>query len=87
VSWTGIPGLSSIPGLKYLFGSKDHTISDDELVFLVVPHIVRTQSLDRANLRTIDTGVGRRCELRHVSDDGSGHRSPSTPRGRREQPA
>jgi general secretion pathway protein D len=43
VSWTGIPGLSSIPILKYLFGSKDHTISDDELVFLVVPHIVRTQ--------------------------------------------
>jgi len=30
VSWTGIPGLSSIPVLKYLFGSKDHTISDDE---------------------------------------------------------
>ncbi len=67
VSWTGIPGLSSIPILKYLFGSKDHTINDDELVFLVVPHIVRTQSLDRANLRTIDTGAGATVELRHVS--------------------
>jgi general secretion pathway protein D len=67
VSWTGIPGLSSIPILKYLFGSKDHTISDDELVFLVVPHIVRSQTLDRANLRTIDTGVGTTVELRHVS--------------------
>jgi general secretion pathway protein D len=65
-SWSGIPGLSSIPGLKYLFGSKDHTIADDELVFLVVPHIVRTQSLDRANLRTIDLGVGQTIELRHV---------------------
>jgi general secretion pathway protein D len=58
--------LSSIPGLKYLFGSKDHTTSDDELVFLVVPHIVRTQSLDRANLRTVDLGVGQTIELRHV---------------------
>jgi general secretion pathway protein D len=67
VSWTGIPGLSSIPLLRYLFGSKDHTISDDELVFLVVPHIVRSQVLDRANLRTIDTGVGTNVELRHVS--------------------
>jgi len=66
VSWSGIPGLSSIPGLKYLFGSKDHTTSDDELVFLVVPHIVRTQSLDRANLRTVDLGVGQTIELRHV---------------------
>ena len=27
-SWTGIPGLSSIPILKYLFGSRDHTISE-----------------------------------------------------------
>jgi general secretion pathway protein D len=67
VSWNGIPGLSSIPILRYLFGSKDHTIADTDLVFLVVPHIVRTQSLDRANLRTIDTGVGQNIELRHIS--------------------
>jgi len=65
-SWTGIPGLSSIPILKYLFGSKDRTINDDELVFLVVPHIVRTQSLDRVNLRTIDTGAGATVELRRI---------------------
>ena len=57
-SWTGIPGLSSIPILKYLFGSKDHTINDDELVFLVVPHVVRSQSLEQVNLRTVDTGAG-----------------------------
>jgi len=80
-SWTGIPGLSSIPILRYLFGSKDHTISDDELVFLVVPHIVRTQILDRANLRTIDTGVGTSVELRHVSSnapDGAADRAPGS---------
>ena len=67
VSWNGIPGLSSIPILKYLFGSKDHTITDDELVFLVVPHVVRSQSLDQVNLRTIDTGPGNQTiELRHT---------------------
>jgi general secretion pathway protein D len=70
VSWTGIPGLSSIPVLKYLFGSKDHTISDDELVFLVVPHIVRTQILDQVNLRAVDTGVGTTSiDIRRVSTD------------------
>jgi len=83
VSWTGIPGLSSIPILRYLFGSKDHTINDTELVFLVVPHIVRTQTLDRANLRTIDTGVGTTVELRHVSapaaDSGSPASAPTSP--------
>ena len=69
VSWSGIPGLSSIPILKYLFGSKDHTITDDELVFLVVPHIVRSQTLDRVNLRTIDTGVGQSIDLRHIPEE------------------
>jgi general secretion pathway protein D len=69
VSWTGIPGLSSIPILRYLFGSKDHTITDSDLVFLVVPHIVRSQTLDRANLRTIDTGSGQAVELRHLASN------------------
>jgi len=68
-SSTGIPGLSQIPGLKYLFGSKDHTINDDELVFLVVPHVVRSQSLEQVNLRTVDTGSGTSIELRHTSED------------------
>jgi len=62
---TGIPGLSQIPILKYLFGSKDHTIQDDEIVFVVVPHVVRSQSIDQQNLRAIDTGEGQTIELRH----------------------
>src|ERR1700756_4671224 len=70
VSWSGIPGLSSIPILKYLFGSKDHTITDDEVVFLMVPHVVRSQDLRPVNLRTIDTGVGQSIELRHIALEG-----------------
>ena len=66
-SWSGIPGLSAIPGLKYLFGSKDHTITDDEIVFLVIPHIVRTHDLTPDNMRTIDLGVGQQTvDLRHL---------------------
>jgi general secretion pathway protein D len=65
-SWTGVPGLSSIPVLKYLFGSKDRKISDDELVFLVVPHVVRSQSLEPVNLRTVDTGEGTSIEIRRI---------------------
>jgi general secretion pathway protein D len=71
-SWSGIPGLSSIPILKYLFGSKDHTLNDDELVFLVVPHVVRSQSLDEVNLRTVDTGTSQTIELRHLPNEGPG---------------
>jgi general secretion pathway protein D len=87
VSWSGIPGLSSIPILKYLFGSKDHTVQDDELVFLVVPHIVRTQTLDRVNLRAVDTGAGNgSIDLRRVSQDVSGT-GPATNSGSASAPA
>jgi general secretion pathway protein D len=83
VSWSGIPGLSSIPILKYLFGSKDHTISDDELVFLVVPHVVRSQSLDQVNLRTIDTGPGgQSIELRHTPPASESAPSSASPASR-----
>ena len=86
VSWTGIPGLSSIPILKYLFGSKDHTITDDEIVFLVVPHIVRSQELDPANLRTIDTGAGQSIELRHISPRCSSNPRPLHRSSARQRP-
>jgi general secretion pathway protein D len=65
-AWTGIPGLSSIPILKYIFGSKDHTIQTDEIVFVVVPHVVRGHDVDDQNLRAIDTGSGQSIDLRRV---------------------
>ena len=79
ISWSGIPGLGQIPIFKYIFGSKDHTVTDNEVVFLMVPHIVRSQILDPVNLRTIDTGVGQAIELRHVSSDAPGAATPAPP--------
>ncbi len=65
-NWNGIPGLSAIPVLKYLFGSRDRIIQNDDIVFVVVPHIVRSQELDQANLREIDTGAGQSIDLRYA---------------------
>ena len=65
-NWNGIPGLSAIPVLKYIFGSRDRQIQDDDIVFVVVPHIVRSQQLDQANLREIDTGSGQSIDLRYA---------------------
>jgi general secretion pathway protein D len=76
VSWSGIPGLSSIPILKYLFGAKDHQISNDEVVFLMVPHIVRGTDITPANMRAIDTGPGsQNVELRRIAAEGPGANS------------
>jgi general secretion pathway protein D len=67
-NWTGVPGLSSIPIIKYVFGSKDHLVQNDDIVFVVVPHIVRAQDLDQNNLRQIDTGSGTAIDLRRVDN-------------------
>src|SRR6185437_2780825 len=63
-NWTGIPGLSTIPILKYLFGSQDRIQNTDDIVFVVVPHVVRSEMLTQANLRPIDTGAGQSIDLR-----------------------
>ena len=67
VSLSGIPGLGELPLLKYIFGSKSHEVIDDEIVFVLIPHIVREQELSPLNLRRIDTGAGTSIELRHIS--------------------
>ena len=67
VSITAIPGLGELPLLNYVFGSKQHEVIDDEIVFVLTPHIVRAQELSPLNLRRIDTGAGQSIELRHIS--------------------
>ncbi len=63
-SLTGTPGLSDIPILKRIFGSTQSERSQDEVVFLVIPHIVREPLVTRLNTRAIDTGTGASIELR-----------------------
>jgi general secretion pathway protein D len=68
VSISAIPGIGELPLLKYVFGSKQHEVIDDEIVFVLIPHIVRGQELSPLNLRRIDTGAGQTIELRHLDD-------------------
>ena len=62
---TGTPGIGELPLLKYFFTSRDRVNDKTEIVFLIIPHIVRESVLTRANTRAIDTGTGRSIELRH----------------------
>jgi general secretion pathway protein D len=61
---SGTPGLAEIPILKYLFGSQYRETQQDEVIFILIPHIVREAVLTRANTRAIDTGPGSSIELR-----------------------
>ncbi len=41
VTVDGIPGLSKIPLLRYLFSTEDNNASDNEIIVVITPHIVR----------------------------------------------
>jgi len=61
----GTPGLAELPLLKYIFGTQSKEAKQDEVVFVLIPHIVRESVLTRLNTRAIDTGTGQSIELRH----------------------
>jgi general secretion pathway protein D len=67
----GTPGLGELPLLKYFFTSRDKINDKTEIVFIIIPHIVRESVLTRTNTRAIDTGTGQSIELRHnvAADD------------------
>jgi general secretion pathway protein D len=66
-SLSGIPGLAQIPILKYLFGQTTQDHSENQIVFAIVPHIIRATDVQEINQRPIDIGTATTIELRHVS--------------------
>ena len=66
-SMNGLPWLSQIPGLKYLFGQSNKELKDTETVFALMPHIVRRLDLDDISLRSVEVGTQNVVEVRRVS--------------------
>lgn len=74
-AYNGYPGLAKLPLLKYIFGSENTTDADNEIVFLLIPHIVRAADISPLNLKQIDTGTLNDIQLRRTNmptdDDGA----------------
>jgi len=64
-SVNGTPGLGELPLLKYIFASQDKENQSDEIVFLIIPHIVRESIITDENTRAIYTGTSQSIELLH----------------------
>jgi general secretion pathway protein D len=64
-SLSGIPGLAQIPILRYLFGQVSQDHSENEIVFAIVPHIIRSTDVNELNQRPIDIGTSTTISLRH----------------------
>ena len=54
---SGLPGLSQIPILKYLFSQTNTEHRENEIVFAIVPHIIRGPDLTDLNQRAISVGT------------------------------
>src|ERR1035438_5824147 len=63
---SGIPGLASIPILKYLFSQSNTDHSENEIVFVLVPHIIRGPEGSRG-ADMLDVGTANSISLRRTS--------------------
>ncbi|HUB01988.1 MAG TPA: tetratricopeptide repeat protein [Terriglobales bacterium] len=59
---SGIPGLASIPILKYLFSQVNTENQETEIVFVLVPHIIRGPEVSRS-AELLDVGTANAIQL------------------------
>ena len=59
----GWPGLAKIPVLRYLFSSDNVDHQEDEVLIVLIPHIVRLPEWTTANLTPLDTGPDQEIHI------------------------
>jgi general secretion pathway protein D len=63
---SGWPVFGEIPFMKYFFTTQSHEVSTDELVFMIVPHVVRAPQSDPDMAHEIDVGTDQTIQLREA---------------------
>jgi general secretion pathway protein D len=89
-SLSGLPFLSQIPLFKYLFSSTNTDKRENEIVFVMIPHIVRSQDLSALNMRALDIGTGNNIDIRRSIGAAPAQAVPAVanpPRGTATNPA
>lgn len=64
----GWPGLAKIPVLRYLFSSDNVDHQEDEVLIVLVPHIVRLPDWTRANLRGLLSGTDQNIQVKREAE-------------------
>jgi len=63
-SLTGWPGLSQVPFLRYFTSQENTENEQQEVLIVVIPHIIRTPNITAENLRSIASGSDTNPEIR-----------------------
>jgi len=77
----GWPGLAKIPVLRYLFSSDNVDHQEDEVLIVMIPHIVRMQDWTKENLRGIYSGSDQDVKVKHESEMRAPVTEPAKPAG------
>jgi len=64
----GWPGLAKIPVIRYLFSSDNVDHQEDEVLIMLIPHIVRLPEWTKENLRAIYTGSDQQVQVRRENE-------------------
>lgn len=64
----GWPGLAKIPVIRYLFSSDNVEHQEDEVLIVLIPHIVRLPEWTRENLRGIYSGSDQNIQVKRESE-------------------
>jgi general secretion pathway protein D len=64
----GWPGLAKIPVLRYLFSSDNVDHEEDEVLIMLIPHIVRLPEWTKENLRAIYSGSDQDIQVMRESE-------------------
>jgi general secretion pathway protein D len=64
----GWPGLAKIPVIRYLFSSDSIEHEEDEVLIMLIPHIVRLPDWTKENLRGIYSGSDADIRVKRESD-------------------
>ncbi|MBI2818385.1 MAG: type II and III secretion system protein [Acidobacteria bacterium] len=76
---SGIPGLSQIPLLKYLFSNVSDSVAEDEVLIVLRPRTVRLPDITPLNLRAIDVGTEGDVRLREAAPPFEEGTEPAAP--------
>ena len=63
-SVSGIPGLSQIPLLRYIFSNVSTRVVEDEVLIVLQPHAIRRPDITALNRRVLDIGTEGDVRLR-----------------------
>src|SRR5580698_3073290 len=63
----GWPGFAKIPVLRYLFSTDSTDHEEDEVLIVMIPHIVRLPDWTRENLRGIYSGTDQSIQVKRES--------------------